>query len=94
MITRKKDATGFHDVNVACLGKVSGFAPVGSSGEYEVAHVDLVRGSKALGNSITSRHEAWSDGPFGITVWGTDWCSSYAYPAGGSLQSINLVSLD
>lgn len=95
VITRKKSgAGGFQDVYVACIGKVSGFAPVGSAGEFEVAHVDLVRGMKAQGSCVSSRHEAWSDGEFGVTVWGTDWCASYAYPAGGSLQSINLVSLD
>ena len=39
-----------------------------------------------------SRHEAHSNGPFGITVWGTDWCASYAYPASASLRAINSVT--
>ena len=29
--------------------------------------------------------------PFGITVWGYDSASSYAYPAGASVKPINTV---
>ncbi len=37
---------------------------------------------------------ARSDDAFGVMVWGTDYYSSYGYPAGGGLDSINGVVLD
>jgi hypothetical protein len=94
VITRVKGPNGFSDVSVACLGgPVTGWQPVGSQGMYEVAHVDLVRGQVPIGQCGTSRHEASSDGAFGIVVWGTDWFSSYGYPAGGNVGAINTVSV-
>jgi hypothetical protein len=83
----------FADVTIACLGAVSGWMPVGSSGKYEVAHVDLTRGGvKAMGSTCdTSSHLAESEKTFGIVVWGTDTYSSYGYPGGGDLGSINDV---
>jgi hypothetical protein len=92
VLTRVKGPTGFHDVSVECLGTVSGFAPVGASGEFEVAHVDLYRaGVGVVPACATSRHLATSEGSFGVTVWGTDYYASYAYPAGGNLGTINEV---
>jgi hypothetical protein len=91
VITRVKGPSGFADVDIACLGTVTGWQPVGA-GDFEVAHVDLVRG--ALGvvpECATSKHEATSDGQFGIIVWGTDYYASYGYPAGGNVGSINDV---
>jgi hypothetical protein len=92
VITRRKTAGAFADVTVDCLGVVGGWQNVGSGGDYQVAHVDLVRGMKPLGQCSGSRHEAWSAAPFGVTVWGTDWCASYAYPAGGAARPINGLS--
>ncbi|MBK7586319.1 MAG: IgGFc-binding protein [Myxococcales bacterium] len=91
VVTRRRDASGFHDVTLGCLGKLTGWQPVGK--DFEVAHVDLMRAGKPVAACNTSRHEASSDAPFGITVWGTDWCASYAYPAGGSFASINTATL-
>ncbi len=92
VITRVKGPNGFSDVDVARLGTVTGWQPVGSSGQFEVAHVDLYRsfaGSPAA--CATSQHEATSSGAFGITVWGTDYYASYGYPAGGNIGTINDV---
>jgi hypothetical protein len=92
VITRVAGANGFADVDVACLGTVTGWQPVGSGGKYEVAHVDLYRsfqGSPAA--CATSQHEATSAGAFGVTVWGTDYYASYGYPAGGNIGTINSV---
>ncbi|MFT3768202.1 MAG: IgGFc-binding protein [Minicystis sp.] len=91
VIVRARGANGFADVSIACLGAVTGWMPVGTKGDYEYAHVDLVRGGTPLANCNTSRHVADSKGAFGITVWGTDWYSSYGYPAGGNLGTINEV---
>lgn len=93
VITRVKGAKGFEDVSVACLGGVvTGWQPVGAGGQYEVAHVDLIRGgAPVVPECNTSRHEATSAGAFGVTVWGTDWFASYGYPAGGNVGTINNV---
>ena len=85
-----------------CVGKLSGWAPVGASGQYEFKRVDLVTGNFAkVGTCDNGRHSAKSDVPFGLTVWG--WGSkaskpaimseavSYAYPAGASVQPINTI---
>jgi hypothetical protein len=92
VITRVAGSDGFADVDVACLGTVTGWQPVGSGGKFEVAHVDLYRafaGTPAA--CATSQHEATSTGAFGITVWGTDSYASYGYPAGGNIGIINDV---
>jgi hypothetical protein len=92
VITRVKGPEGFSDVNIECLGPVSGWQPVGAAGQYEVAHVDLIRGGQPVVPAcLTSRHEAKSAGAFGVTVWGTDWFASYGYPAGGNIGTINSV---
>lgn len=91
VVTRRRGPAGFADVQVECLGTISGFRPVGSGGLFEVAHVDLLRDGVALGNCDTSRHVATSDLPFGIVVWGTDTNASYGYPAGGSFGPVNAV---
>lgn len=91
-ITRVRGAEGFEDVEIACLGNVTGWEPVGTSGEYEVAHVDLYRGGVGVTPACaTSNHLATSSGAFGITVWGTDYFASYGYPAGGNVGAINDV---
>lgn len=92
VVTRVRGDDGFKDVTIDCLGVVSGWQPVGTNGEYEVAHVDLIRGTNAVTQACaTSRHEATSEGRFGVTVWGTDYYASYGYPAGGNVGSINTV---
>ena len=91
VITRKKVAGGFKDVTVDCLGTVTGWKPIGSSGEYEMTTIDLVRGNAPNGSCSNGGQVAESDAPFGITVWGLDVFASYAYPAGGNVAAINAV---
>lgn len=94
VITRTAGANGFADVTVECLGTVTGWQPVGSSGKHEVAHVDLIRGGIGTTPACqTSSHQASSAGAFGITVWGTDSYASYGYPAGGNVGVINDVTV-
>ncbi|GAC1575991.1 MAG: hypothetical protein NVS3B20_07620 [Polyangiales bacterium] len=91
VLTRVKGSAGYKEVTVDCIGKVSGWKPVGSSDQYQVADVDLVRGAAGAGSCKNGLHVASSDGAFGLTVWGTDAYASYAYPAGGNVGTINSV---
>jgi hypothetical protein len=92
VVTRVKGENGFSDVTIDCMGApISSWMPVGSGGLFEVAHVDLVRGGQPVAQCNGSRHEAKSEGTFGVMVWGTDWYASYGYPAGGYVRSINSV---
>jgi len=103
---RKKGADNqFHDVNLDCAGTLTGWTAVGSTGKYEMTRRDLVRHNFAGQNGCDNgSHESHSDGPFTVTIWGwgTDETgngttgiysqyTSYAYPAGASVQSINTV---
>lgn len=96
VVTRKKDSDGFFaDVDIACLGTIDGWMAVDDAGDYEVAHVDLARNRIGVTEACeTSVHEVSSEGPFGITVWGTDYYASYGYPAGGNFASVNDVIVD
>ena len=78
VLTRVKGASGFKDVKVDCLGTVSGWKPIGSSGKYEWVGVDLVRGKVGVGSCKNGPQVASSEGQFGLMVWGTDTYSSYA----------------
>jgi hypothetical protein len=91
VLTRVKTDGVFKDVTVGCLGPVGGWQPVGSSGDFEITDVDLMRAKQGQGSCTNGQHTAWSDGPFGVTVWGLDSFSSYAYPAGGNVAPINTV---
>jgi hypothetical protein len=91
-LTRQKAADNtFHDVTLDCLGKVTGWLAVGGSGQYQYTHVDLSTGGSGVGKCANGLHTINSDVPFGITVWGYDSASSYAYPAGASVKPINTV---
>lgn len=91
VVVRRRTDSGFHDVELQCLGTLAGWRPVGNGGMFEVAHVDLVRAGVPVGSCSSARHVASSEGPFGIVVWGLDAASSYAYPAGGNFGAINDV---
>ena len=93
LIRVKGEDDTFADVTIECAGVVSGWLPAGSEGKYEYAHVELSRsGIPAMGTTCdTSRHLTYSDYTFGIVVWGTDNASSYGYPGGGDIGTINDV---
>ena len=91
-LSRQKGSDGaFHDVTLDCLGTVTGWQPIGSSGKYQYVHVDLVTAGAGVGKCNNGLHTVKSDVPFGMTVWGYDSASSYAYPAGASVKPINTV---
>jgi hypothetical protein len=91
VVVRRKTASGFHDVDLECLGTLADWSPVGLAGTFEVAHVDLVRDGVPVKRCASSRHVATSAGPFGVVVWGTDAATSYGYPAGGNFGPVNDV---
>ncbi len=94
VLIRSKTAGKFEDVTLDCMaGPVSSWMPVGSSGTYEFAWVDLVVGGAAQGACDNGYHTIKSSAPFGITIWGWDSYVSYAYPAGASVHPINTVSV-
>jgi hypothetical protein len=106
VLVRQKTTTGsFNDVTLDCLsGPVVGWTPIGTSGTYEYAWVDLVMDTPTpgcfsntagppmgVGGCNNGYHTIKSDGPFGLTVWGWDPYDSYAFAAGASVQPINTV---
>jgi hypothetical protein len=92
VLVRASTSGKFEDVTLDCMsGPVTGWTPIGSSGTYEYAWVDLVVGGAAQGKCDNGYHTIKSAAPFGITVWGWDSYVSYAYPAGASVHPINTV---
>jgi len=91
VLTRVKGANGYADVTVDCLGTVGGWQPVGNDDLFEVTNVDLIRNGMSNMGCTNGPHIAESEGDFGVMVWGLDTYSSYAYPAGGSSETINTV---
>jgi hypothetical protein len=101
VVVRTASGGQFQDVTLDCAGVLGGWQPVGSSGDYEYTRIDLVRHDFAPQNGCDNgAHEMRSGAPFGLTVWG--WGSeetmpiytqavSYAYPAGASVQPINMA---
>ncbi len=101
VFTRRKAGDGtFKEVNLACAGNLTGWQPVGSTGDFEYTRFDIVHDNFVpTGSCNNGRQEAASEGPFGVTVWGwgqagtsiySEACS-YAYPGGASVESLNTV---
>jgi hypothetical protein len=89
-LVRKKVNGVFADVNLDCLGNVTGWTAIGGT-DYQYAHVFLQSNKQKVGNCDNGLHSIKSAAPFGITVWGYDSAASYAYPAGASVKPINTV---
>jgi hypothetical protein len=90
-VIRTKTASGFQDVTLDCLGVITGWQPLGTSGELEFARPDLVRAAASIGTCKNGRHVASSNGNFGLIVYGLDTYSSYGYPAGGNAAPLSGV---
>ena len=93
-VVRHRDVDGFHDVNLDCLGAVTGWQPLGGDSTVEYAWVDLTRKKANVGNCSYGRHEASSDGPFMLYVWGLDFCASYGFPAGAGSRPTSPYTVD
>tara|TARA_R110002096_G_scaffold44524_2_gene119695 strand:- start:3950 stop:5626 length:1677 start_codon:yes stop_codon:yes gene_type:complete len=91
-LTRVANANGeFSDVTIGCIGTVTGWVAADAAGKFEVATVDLVVNGVGEVDCENGSQTAFSDQPFGITVWGLASFASYAYPAGGNARTINDV---
>jgi len=94
---RRRTASGFHDVELACAGNITGFIPVGTAGEYELAWVQTTKEWRPTrfgdGECGYGRNEARSDGPFSVTVWGMGHTASYGYAGGMGSRPVNGVKV-
>jgi hypothetical protein len=92
-IVRRKTGDSFKPVTLGCAGEIQGFAPLGTSGEYEYAWVRLSTAftpqTFAGGTCPYGRQEASSEGPFSVTVWGWGKDASYGYAGGMGSRPIN-----
>jgi len=96
-LVRKKTTGGFRPVELECGGEVTGWQPLGKSGEYEYAWVVLTAGfipqTFAKGTCGYGRHAAQSEGPFSVTVWGWGKDASYGYAGGMGSRPVNEAPL-
>lgn len=94
VFVRAKVRGEFKDVWLECAGGyLTDFRPIGTRGEYEFTRVDLAkrgRPGQRFGDHVCQNglQRAKSDGPFTATVWGWDFCASYAYPGGMALRKL------
>ena len=92
LVRVKASDNTFKDVTLDCItGPITGWKAVGTGGQYQYAHVFVQQGHQPVGKCDNGLHTISSPGQIGITVWGYDSASSYAYPAGASVQPINTV---
>lgn len=93
VVVRRRTAAGFAPVVLECAGELTDFQPLGASGQYEYTFVDLTKGNaqQKFGDRECGygRHEAHSDGPFSVTVWGTGEAASYGYAGGMGSRPAN-----
>jgi hypothetical protein len=97
-VVREKKDGAFADVKLACSGAaISGWEPVGTSGNYEITTVKLVDAWAGVAGCNNGVQQMDSTAPFGVWVWGwgsestnTGWVS-YGYPAGEGVLPINDV---
>ena len=100
VIVRAKTRGEFKDVWLECAGEtLSDFRPIGTRGEYEFTRVDLAKSGRPgqkFGDRVCRNglQRLKSDGPFTATVWGWDYCASYAYPGGMALRKLVHTPLD
>jgi hypothetical protein len=91
LVRPKADDGTFKDVILDCAGPLTGWTPVGTGGKYEYTRIDLARKSQPQNGCDSGAHTIKSEAPFGVTVWGWGWCSSYAIPAGVRSVPVNAV---
>ncbi|MBN9161447.1 MAG: IgGFc-binding protein, partial [Myxococcales bacterium] len=94
-VVRKRTATGFKPVTLECAGELTGWQPLDKSGTHEFVWVYLTKRNAPVehpgGTCGNGRHEAYSEGPFSLHVWGMDVYASYGYAAGQGSRSLHDV---
>ncbi len=93
-VVRRKDVNGgFQEVELDCLGPVTGWHPLGTDGTTEYAWVDMTLSRAPVGNCGYGRHEAKSGAPFALYAWGVDSYASYGFPAGAGSRPTSPFSI-
>jgi len=92
-VVRRKDQLGFHDVELDCIGAIGDWKPLGTDGTTEYAWVQVTKNRRGVGACTYGRHEATSNGPFGLYVWGVDSFASYGFPAGAGSRPTSPVQI-
>ena len=93
----REEGKDFKPVVLDCAGPLEDWKPLGTSGKYEYTRPWLKKAGKpqALGTGTCTggRREITSDGPVGVSVWGTDYFGSYGYPGGAGLRALNTLDV-
>jgi hypothetical protein len=103
VVVRARRGRSFYDVSLDCLGTISNWMQATINDDVEYAYVVLSRNAFESPSGCTNgTHTMSSEGPFGVTVWAwgnkevpdydTSY-TSYAYPAGAGLRTLNNVAL-
>ena len=58
VFVRKSSNGIFADVNLDCVGAISGWQPIGTNGLYEITKVDLIRGGRPVSYDKPARCSA------------------------------------
>lgn len=91
VFVRRKTAQGtFAPVTLDCGGSFT-WLP---TGDPEFQYAIRTWHKTDVGGCTNGMRRASSTEPFGLTVWGTDFYVSYAYPAGMGVNRINMVDPD
>ncbi len=96
VVVRSRDEKNeLQPVVLDCAGPLEGWTPIGDSGQHEYVRIRMTKNGVpqpiGTGTCSAGRHEIDSRGQFAVTVWGTNRASSYAYPGGAALRTINDV---
>jgi hypothetical protein len=71
VFVRKRQADGFAPVVLDCAGELVGWSSIDAADQYQYTRLDLVRHDFEPQNGCDNGiHEAHSDAPFTVTVWG------------------------
>ena len=93
----REEGRDFKPVILDCAGPLDDWKPLGTSGKYEYTRPWLKKAGKpqalGAGTCTGGRREITSDGPVGVSVWGTDYFGSYGYPGGAGLRALNTLDV-
>lgn len=71
VVVRARKDGSFSPVTLDCAGVLTGWQPLGASGDYEYTRIDLSRHDFEPQNGCDNgQREMWSEGKFGVWVWG------------------------
>jgi hypothetical protein len=92
-LVRRRDRSGFHDVDLDCAGVVASWTPIEADPDFEYAWVDMTANTSPVGACGYGAHHVQSDGPFAATLWGWGETASYGFPAGAGSRPLSSVNV-